>query len=317
MKGMRVDYIEGLSIPDVWFQCIWNLLDFGTKYKVAKGGSFEGQYRLEFPFVVVKIDKPYLRPLAPDIPKHLGLPNAVDMIEGDETPDDAIMRYFQDYLYNPNIHGTESYTYGNRLLAWHDDQVAAAVEMHRAALKEQEKMNVLYSKQSMIDTPNFVGTNQATMEIGMPGDIELKSPPCLRLIDTKIWEGKLWFYPYFRSWDLWGGFPTNLGGLQLLKEYMAEEIGVEDGGMICMSKGLHLYDHCWKIAEIRKGEADKSDVEINIFTCKKIGFCPAGIKAERCDKWCPNYDCSHCIKKCKSDHGIPTCREIDENDIKH
>jgi len=258
---MNVYYVEGFDLQDAWFQCIWNVLDFGVKYKVAKGGSFEGQYRLEFPFVVIKIDNPGHRPLIPEIPKHLGLPNVVDMVEGDKTPHDAVGRYFTDYLYNPEMKGHPDYTYGHRLIGGNVDQVDEAIKMHKRALQEQKSYEVRarIGKDLSIEvaTITFAATNQATMEIGMPDDIKLKSPPCLRLIDTKIFEGKLWFFSYFRSWDLWGGFPTNLGGLQILKEYMAEEIGVPDGGMICMSKGLHLYDHCWKIAEIRTGKTQE------------------------------------------------------------
>jgi thymidylate synthase len=95
------------------------------------------------------------------------------------------------------------------------------------------------------------GTNQATMEIGMPSDIKLVDPPCLRIIDTRIRYGKLHFMLYFRSWDLWGGFPSNLGGLQLVKQYMASEIGVEDGEIIACTKGLHLYDYSWDLAKMR------------------------------------------------------------------
>jgi len=36
----------------------------------------------------------------------------------------------------------------------------------------------------------------------------------------------------------------------LLKEYMAKEIGVNDGGLAAFSKGLHLYEHCWDLAKI-------------------------------------------------------------------
>ena len=81
------------------------------------------------------------------------------------------------------------------------------------------------------------------LQVAQPTDMMLQDPPCLRQIDTRIQDGKLHFYPYFRSWDLWGGFPANLGGIQLLKEYVAEEIGVEDGEIIASSKGLHLYDY--------------------------------------------------------------------------
>jgi thymidylate synthase len=53
------------------------------------------------------------------------------------------------------------------------------------------------------------------------------------------------------SWDLWGGMPANLAAIQLLKEYMAAEIGVKDGEIIASSKGLHLYDYAWPLAKLR------------------------------------------------------------------
>jgi len=65
--------------------------------------------------------------------------------------------------------------------------------------------------------------------------------------------GKLHFVAYFRSWDLWAGFPSNLAAMQLLKEYMAQEIGVEDGEMMAMSKGMHLYEYAWDLAKTAAG----------------------------------------------------------------
>ena len=96
-------------------------------------------------------------------------------------------------------------------------------------------------------------TNQAIVEVGSPEDYDTcigkdgkLDPPCLRLLDFKVIpQGNdliLAISCYFRSWDLWGGFPSNLAGLQLMKEYMAAEIGVPDGEMICLSSGLHLYE---------------------------------------------------------------------------
>jgi len=95
------------------------------------------------------------------------------------------------------------------------------------------------------------GTNQATMAVGEPGSIFQKDPPCLRLIDTRMKNGRLHFIVYFRSWDLLAGLPENLGGLQLLKEYLAAEIGCEDGEIIASSKGIHLYDYQWPIGLAR------------------------------------------------------------------
>jgi thymidylate synthase len=38
--------------------------------------------------------------------------------------------------------------------------------------------------------------------------------------------------------------------MQLLKEYVASEIGVEDGELMALSKGLHLYDYAWELARV-------------------------------------------------------------------
>jgi thymidylate synthase len=89
------------------------------------------------------------------------------------------------------------------------------------------------------------------MTVGEPQAIYLNDPPCLRGIDTRIKDDKLHFIIYFRSWDLWNGFPANLGAIQLMKEYMASSIGVADGEIIASSKGLHLYDYVWELAKLR------------------------------------------------------------------
>jgi thymidylate synthase len=41
--------------------------------------------------------------------------------------------------------------------------------------------------------------------------------------------------------------------MQLLKEYMASEIGVGDGELIALSKGLHLYEYSWELAKTAAG----------------------------------------------------------------
>ena len=56
---------------------------------------------------------------------------------------------------------------------------------------------------------------------------------------------------YFRSWDLWAGFPTNLGGLELLKAYVASEAGLKNGPLYAYSSGAHIYGYQEDIARIR------------------------------------------------------------------
>ena len=73
---MLLEFITARDLPDAWFQCICRIQDTGRKYIVERG-SYAGQQRLEFDYVTVHIKYPGQRPLLPDIPPHLGIPNPV------------------------------------------------------------------------------------------------------------------------------------------------------------------------------------------------------------------------------------------------
>ena len=151
----------------------------------------------------------------------------------------------------PEKQPNEDYTYGERLAGW-PYLVAMDGDSRRDDVKTTEwrTVNQIEEVIKMYKTKGY-GTNQAAMSVSIPSDIFLGDPPCLRHVDTRVRYGKLHFMVYFRSWDLWNGFPANLAALQLLKEYMAAEIGVEDGEIIAASKGLHLYDYIWELAQLR------------------------------------------------------------------
>lgn len=208
--------IAARDIPDAWFQCVYEILDHGHRYVIDKG-SFQGQKRLEFDYITIAIKNPGVRPLIPDIPPALGIPNPVA---------DGYIEEYLPYLMTSEKNPGEDYTYGQYL----EQQISEVIRIYKE---------------------DGYGTNQAYMTVGDPKTLYLKDPPCLRGIDTRIRYGKLHFMIYFRSWDLWNGFPANLGAIQLLKEYMAGEIGVKDGEIIAASKGLHLYDYIWELAKLR------------------------------------------------------------------
>jgi len=209
-------FIEARDLPDAWFSCIWEILDNGKKYTIDRG-SYVGQQRLEFDYVTVHIKYPGTRSLLPDIPPSYGIPNPV--------ADDYLDSYMPYLMTDAKMEG-EDYTYGSYLYK----QIDEIINMFKE---------------------DGYGTNQAYMTVGDPESIYLKDPPCLRGIDCRISDGKLHFMVYFRSWDLFNGFPANLAAIQLLKEYMSAEIGVGDGEIIAASKGLHLYDYAWPLAELR------------------------------------------------------------------
>ncbi len=219
---MQPEFIGARDLPDAWFQCVYQILEKGRRYKIDRG-SFKGQERLEFDYITVNVKFPGTRPLLPDIPPSLGIPNPVS--------DDYLEQYLPYLMTSVKKEG-EEYTYGQYL----EPQIKEVIRMYRE---------------------DGYGTNQAYMTVGDPETIYLKDPPCLRGIDTRIKDRRLHFIVYFRSWDLWNGFPANLGAIQLLKEYMAESIGVEDGAIIAASKGLHLYDYIWELAKLRTMKSGK------------------------------------------------------------
>ena len=242
-KELKPVHIVAFDLDDAWFKCLNEILEHGHVYKIDRG-SFAGQHRLEFDFVTVRVKNP-AHQIIPIMPEGSSIPAPTDL--------EYVNGYLQ-YLLTSCKTETEDYTYGERLVdpkAKIETEVDGKKMIHDMPLQCNQIQEVI----NIYKTQGF-GTNQAVMEIGMPSDIKLADPPCLRLIDTRIRYGKLHFFLYFRSWDLWGGFPSNCAGLELVKQYMAEEIGVGNGEIIAASKGMHLYEYAWELAKQRTHKAD-------------------------------------------------------------
>lgn len=218
----EITVIKAVDIQDAWFQCVDQVLDVGFKYEIQQG-SYVGQTRMEFNQIVILILHPYQEPydlMLPQIPISLGIPNPVE---------NGYVETYLPYLMTSHIERGEQYTYGSRIV----DQIPYWVDVFKK-------------------TPN---TNQAILQVAQPSDHKLSDPPCLRHIDMRIKQHQLIFYPYFRSWDLWGGFPANLAGIAVLQKSMADEIGVDAGPICASSKGLHIYGYVEDLARLRTGKA--------------------------------------------------------------
>lgn len=240
------------DLPSAWFEAIDAVLEHGRQYTVEKG-SYEGQKRWELDFITLHITYPGTRSLVPEMPPHLSHipPPAVMTLEEQEETGVLSVEGYLPYLMTGEKKSNEQYTYGERLTQtlWRDHPYFSAV----AYVSQVDEVIRRFKEDGY-------GTNQCSMSISQPSDIHLSDPPCLRELDCRIFPTKglkdgeklaLHFFPYYRSWDLWGGLPLNLAALRVMQEYMAEAIGVEAGEMICSSKGLHLYDFSWDIAKLR------------------------------------------------------------------
>ncbi|MDP8256567.1 MAG: thymidylate synthase [Candidatus Alcyoniella australis] len=229
---MKCVHIEARDIPDAWFQAVYSIFDEGSDYQIDRG-SWQGHRRLEYDFVSICIKHPSQRPLIPDMPPGMSIPPPTDM--------EYVQQYLEKLITDAKSEN-EIYTYGEDLAV----QIPKVIKMYR----EQG--------------PN---TNQAYMAVGSAKTLDYDDPPCLRGVDTRIRDGKLHFILYFRSWDLWAGLPSNLAALQMVKEDMAQEIGVDDGEIIASSKGLHLYDYTWELAALRTGRPLPDQLQEGLTPC--------------------------------------------------
>lgn len=214
---MNVTTLKVRDLNEAWWRCIREVLTHGYEYTIDRG-SYAGQKRKEFDFMVCQIEYPGTRPLVPVVPEGVPSPTSMEYVEGE----------YLTYLMTNVKQENELYTYGQDI----EEPFLEICRIYRDAGFE---------------------TNQMTMSIGNSDSIFLEHSQCLRLIDTRVRYGKLHYIVYFRSWDLWGGFPVNLAAIQLMKEMMADAIGVEDGELIAMSKGLHLYDHSFETGKLVAG----------------------------------------------------------------
>ncbi len=209
--------IRGRTINDVWRDALWCAVRKGYSYTV-KEGSYVGQKRLQLESLVIEISEPWTKPLSVFVPETSAF--------SAPTSEDSIHEYFFKYLMTNEKSDNEDYTYGQYI--------------YQQLPKVVEKLS------------NSDGrTNQATIVIGDPQSINLNDPPCLRLIDFKRVDDRLDMSVFFRSWDLFAGLPENLGGLQLLKEYVVSTCAfpVEDGKLFAYSSGAHIYEQYFPLVD--------------------------------------------------------------------
>jgi thymidylate synthase len=218
--------ISAFDLPDAWFKTLNNIWSEGDIFKVGFGSEETETKKLN---LSIEIAHPENRPLVSD-----KAPCDIKYVQG----------YALEYLWCGEKQD-ESYTYGSRLNNPYGsnrpiNQIEEAVKRY---VEEQRD-------------------RQVTMVIRLPEDIlkfdakkHKSEPPCLSLIDTEIYEGKMHLTCYFRSWDAYAGLPANIAGLQLFNEAFVSEINsrgnlnLKTGKLIFHSKNCHIYQRQYKLVE--------------------------------------------------------------------
>jgi len=219
--------IKAKNIPDACFQAWYEVIKNGRKFKIDDG-SFAGSIRIELDFLHIHIDDPSYGSGTQDI-----IPA---MPEGSDIVPPITLEYLYGsgkYAYcllDDEKHENEAYTYGYRLRN-PIDQISYVI-------------NILKK------TPR---TNQMVLRFSRPEDITSDDPPCLTSIFCRVQDKRLNFHIYFRSNDMWSGFPANMAAIEFLQKTMAMEIGIDQGSFDYTCSGAHIYDYAEGIVTHRIG----------------------------------------------------------------
>ena len=239
-------FINATTLTDCWYQLLWNVNEYGRKYKIDEG-SYKGEYRLAFDDVSGFIHMPHVRLLAPLMPEGLNVPPP--------TVDEDIEQYFVEYLMDGNIKDNEDYKYGTFICGGRYelptlDMPANLIYDNYITIPDQFQWVINHFKEKGFNNEHCyitIGYPESNFAYDIPytNEQERKTSPCLRGLDFRIIKDDGINYlatkVIYRSWDLYGGFPVNMGGFTLLNEYMAQELVIEPGPLSFTCKSLHCY----------------------------------------------------------------------------
>jgi thymidylate synthase len=218
--------IRRQTIGEAWIEILRHLLKFGVKseavhhYFNRKVGDFRELLNLTVVVENEDHESPKLFDFFP-------------------FGDDDLDKYFESFFKKER--GSEPYTYGERLFDYEGlDQVEKMVEKLKRFPFDKGALAVLW--QPKID--NF------------PQRKPWRTP-CLTLIQGQTLKGKLYLTSYFRSHDMFGGWPFNAFALRKLQGQIAERVGLELGSLVTISGLAHLYEHDFAEAQRIVSENDK------------------------------------------------------------
>lgn len=241
LKYLDIQFVDAQNLPDAWYQLQKRLWETDAHEYPVEHGSYPGQLRREFDFAACRIRHPEQRPLCETMmPARCDFPPTT-------TPEN-IEKYFNNYILNTIVPEETYYTYGSRI-------VPQVVEI----IRRFKTWGFRHAKASIT-----VADPHDIYRLRTPDDPDSRaSEPCLREItfkarwheDLQAW--KMHMYIYFRVWDLFGGLPENLGGLQLLNEFVVNEIDsaepLSTGEMIIMSPSLNIREHIFDLSNAYVG----------------------------------------------------------------
>ena len=282
-------YFEGRNIDETWFNGLKTIAKYGRKYIKTQGSGAKKDFlELDHASGVIYhpieyTDSGVMLPLAPTVPDGCPVP----------TTDASIQKYFLDDLMNGICEPNQHYKYATFIVGGrHNINVVGGYGPTRYVPGFNRDGIEDYPSRLTMTIPNQLQwcinhflkrdeqgllnfqNNHCVIQIGYPeSQLEYDKPyvdetdrgtsPCCRIIDLKVIKNKdEWYlcaYVYFRAWNLYAGWPENLGGIALLQEYVAGSLSVDFpvkvGPLSFFSKSLNVYCDMLDALKLRTGSS--------------------------------------------------------------
>jgi thymidylate synthase len=193
------------------------------------------------------------------------------------TTDTEIDHYFSEYLMHSKLEKNEDYRYSTWIVGGEYEIPYFECKAVNPQMWGYDPMKLTVHAPNQIEwvidhfkthghgnehcyiTVGYPESNKA-YDVPFTNEQERKTSPCLRGLDFRIIDGELTTSVYYRSWDLWSGWPCNMGGFVLLNEYVADSVGVYPGPLSFSCKSLHAYSFHMDVMDSRLGKSKWSKV---------------------------------------------------------
>lgn len=173
-----------------------------------------------------------------------------------------IQKYTHSFL--SASRGDEAYTYGERLKAYplegysseflnFTPDVEQVLTEMKLAISGKKLNQVELMAKKLQSFPENKGALAVLWEpvIDNFGLREIWRTPCLVLVQAMVYSDKLSLTAYFRSNDMFGGWPLNAFGLRAFQRELADMVdkNLQLGPLTTISQSAHIYESSWQAAE--------------------------------------------------------------------
>src|SRR3989344_3649764 len=215
--------MRGKTITEAWLKLVERIMRYGT----VKGTQYGYQQRELIGATWVSSEPD---PENPDFSLAENWPHSLKELVG-ATPE-SIKEYYRNVLMSPAMPSGISYTYGNRLMAYPNQNDGKPIDQIEEILKK-----------NLIDSPDSRRAVATTMYPST--DKDSKEPPCITQIQAIQSRGRLHFLVTARSHDIFKSAIPNAFGLRTLQKKVARELGFELGELQITSQSAHIYEQDW------------------------------------------------------------------------